>query len=136
MTLLRRLGWTSLLLWACAGLALESAHGLKLASYLDDPMTRELLTLAHAHGVGLAIAAIVIGELGLPRVDEARRSFVAFSTSFAATSIPLGFALSSLAHSEGDPGIAIWIVPAGAVALIAALAVIAHGAWTKPSLPS
>ena len=63
MMLLRRVGWTSLFAWACVGLALESAHGLKLASYLDDALTRELCTLAHAHGVGLALVAIVIGGL-------------------------------------------------------------------------
>jgi len=129
MTLLRRVGWSSLLLWACVGLGLESAHGLKLASYLDDALTRELLTLAHAHGVGLAIVSIVVGELGLARVPESRRSFVASCTVFAALAIPLAFALSSIGHPEGDPGIAIWIVPLGALALICALVVVAHAVW-------
>jgi hypothetical protein len=41
--------------WATFGLVLEAMHGFKVAGYLDDAWTRELLTLAHAHGVGLAI---------------------------------------------------------------------------------
>ncbi len=127
--LLRRVGWTSLLAWACVGLALESAHGLKLASYLDDPMTRQLCTLAHAHGVGLAIVTLVVGELGLAILPEARRRGVALATAAAAIAIPIAFLLSTIDHTEGDPGIAIWIVPVGALALIAALAVVAHAAW-------
>src|SRR5262249_48615315 len=53
-----RFGWTSLLAWAATGLALETAHGLKLAAYLDDALVRLLLTLAHAHGVGLALVVL------------------------------------------------------------------------------
>lgn len=127
--LLRRVGWTSLLGWACVGLALETANGFKLASYLDDPLTRELCTLGHAHGVGLAIVAIVIAELGLPIVAEAQRAWIARATSFAAIAIPVAFLLSAIGHPEGDPGIAIWIVPVGALVLIAALAGIARAAW-------
>jgi hypothetical protein len=127
--LLRRVGWTSLALWACVGLALETAHGFKLASYLDDALTRELCTLGHAHGVGLAIVAIVVGELGLPIVPEARRAWIARTTAFAAIAIPLAFVLSAIGHPEGDPGVAIWMVPVGALALIAALAGLAHAAW-------
>jgi len=131
MMLLRRVGWTSLLAWACIGLALESAHGLKLASYLDDALTRELCTLAHAHGVGLALVAIVIGELGLPRLSEDARRPVARATAFGTIAIPLAFALSAIGHPEGDPGIAIWIVPVGAFALIGALAAIAVSVWRR-----
>jgi hypothetical protein len=126
---LRRLGWTSLFAWACVGLALESAHGLKLARYLDDAMTRELLTLAHAHGVGLAIVAILVGEHGLPRVAEGHRRSIGSATALAAVAVPVGFALSTLGHSEGDPGIAIWLVPLGALGLLGALGAIALGTW-------
>jgi hypothetical protein len=132
MRLLRRVGWTSLFAWACAGLALETAHGLKLASYLDDPMTRELLTLAHAHGVGLALVSILVAEHGLSRVPEARRRGVALAVAFASVTIPLGFALSSFGHTEGDPGVAIWIVPPAALALLFALGAVALGAWREP----
>jgi hypothetical protein len=125
----RRVGWTSLCAWACVGLALEAAHGLKLSSYLDDAMVRELCTLAHAHGVGLSIVLIIIGELGVPLVREERRPAVVRAATFATITIPLAFLLATLGHSEGDPGLAIWLVPITAVSLIAALATIAHAAW-------
>jgi hypothetical protein len=127
--LLRRVGWTSLFAWACIGLALEGAHGLKLSDYLDDALTRELCTLAHAHGVGLAIVALVVAELGLPRLAESRRPFVARSVALAAITIPLAFLLSTIDHGEADPGIAIWLVPVGALALLAALATLALATW-------
>jgi hypothetical protein len=131
MKTLRRLGWTSLLVWAVIGLALESANGLKLAPYLDDALARELLTLAHAHGVGLAIVTLLIAEHGLPRVAEGRHAVVVRATAFAALAIPLGFALAAPGHPEGDPGLPIWIVPVGALALLSALATITHAVWTR-----
>lgn len=130
--LLRRIGWTSLLAWACIGLALETAHGFKLAGYLDDALARELCTLGHAHGVGLAIVTILVAELGLPILDEARRPWIARAIAFAAIAIPAGFLLSALGHPEGDPGFAIWIVPLGALALLGGLAGLAHAAWRAP----
>lgn len=125
--LLRRVGWTSLVAWACVGLALEGAHGLKLSSYLDDALTRELCTLGHAHGVGLALVTILVAEHGLARVTSARP--VALATSFAAIVVPLAFALSAIGHPEGDPGVVVWLVPIGALALLGALGAIAVGAW-------
>ena len=127
--LTRRAGWTSLLAWVCVGLALETAHGLKIAGYLDDALVRDLCTLAHAHGVGLAIALVLIGEHGLGLVADERQRAVANAATFAALTIPLAFLLSTLGHSEGDPGWAIWLVPVGAASLIGALAMIARGAW-------
>lgn len=129
--LLRRVGWTSLFAWACVGLALEAAHGLKLASYLDDALTRELCTLGHAHGVGLAIVTILIAELGLPLLPEPRERPVAIAIALAAITIPIGFLLSAFGHPEGDPGLAIWLVPLGALALLGALATLALAAWTE-----
>ncbi len=60
----RRFGWTSLAAWALFGLALEAAHGFKLAAYLDDNLRHTILRLAHAHGVILAL--VVIGYGGTP----------------------------------------------------------------------
>lgn len=126
---LRRVGWTSLLGWACVGLALESAHGLKLASYLDDTLTRELCTLGHAHGVGLAIVTILVGEHGLKLLPAERVRAVATATAIAAIAVPLAFVGSALGHPEGDPGLVIWVVPIGALILLGALAAIAWSAW-------
>jgi hypothetical protein len=129
--LCRRTGWTSVALWACVGLALEAAHGLKLAGYLDDALTRELCTLAHAHGVGLAIVVLLVGEHGLPRLPREARHSTAMAVVGAAIAIPLAFLASSVSHPEGDPGLPIWIVPFAAVALIAALARIAAASWRE-----
>jgi hypothetical protein len=107
----RQFGWTSLALWAVAGLALETAHGLKLAPYLDDELTRLLLTLAHAaarEDGGRAIGRRLRGGAAL---------------------VPIGFGLGAVAHPEGDPSIAIVLVPIGAVALLVALARLAWSAW-------
>ena len=62
----KQFGWWALSAWAVFGLALEAMHGFKVAGYLDDAWTRELLTLAHAHGVGLALLVLVWGEAGAP----------------------------------------------------------------------
>ncbi|MFO0680556.1 MAG: hypothetical protein U0234_00830 [Sandaracinus sp.] len=130
--LARRVGWTSLAAWALVGMALEAAHGLKLSSYLDDALTRELCTLAHAHGVGLALVTIVVGELGLPRLDEAAARWVARAVAACAVAIPASFLLATIGHGESDPGIAIWAVPVAALTLVVALARIA-GATFAPA---
>lgn len=125
----RRVGWTSLTAWALVGMLLEAAHGLKLARYLDDALTRELCTLAHAHGVGLALVTIVVGELGLPRLDEGSARAVARTVAACAIAIPSSFLLATLGHTESDPGLAIWIVPVAALALVVALARIARATF-------
>ena len=127
----RRVGWTSLALFGAAGLLLETAHGLKLAPYLDDELTRLLLTLAHAHGVGLALVVLVYGAAGVPmlaaREDGGRA--IGRLLRAAALLVPLGFGLGAVAHPEGDPSIAIVLVPIGALALLVALARLAWSAW-------
>lgn len=125
----RRFGWTSLLCWACAGLALEAAHGWKVSAVLDDELTRTLLRLAHAHGVGLSLVAIVHGEFATSWLG-ARARPIAVAIWVGAFLVPVGFALGAIAHPEGDPGFGVLLVPIGALALIVALARTAHAAWT------
>lgn len=127
----RTLGWTCLATWAALGIALEAAHGLKLASYLDDALTRLLLTLAHAHGVALSLLLVVFAHTGaplLPRSDAWTSRLLAG----AAIALPLGFALSSIAHPESDPGIAILIVPIAGLALVIGLARVALASRRSP----
>lgn len=124
-----RFGWTSLAAWACAGVALEAAHGFKLSSYLDDELTRLLLTLSHAHGVGLALIVIVFGTSAVPRIAPERGRHLLRALTFAAVTIPLGFGLGAIAHPEGDPSPAVLLVPIGAVALVYALVQIARDTW-------
>lgn len=106
-----RFGFASLTLWATLGFALEGAHALKLAAYLDHPLRRELLVWAHAHGVGLALVVLAYAATGV-HAGTAR-----FGGLLRAASVvmPLGFAGAIFGHSEGDPGPSIWLVPVGAL---------------------
>lgn len=124
-----RAGWSLLFLYALTGIALEAAHGWKVAAYLDDALARELLRLAHAHGVGLSIVVILFGVSAAPRLDEKLAAHLVHALTAAAVLMPLGFALGAVAHPEGDPSIAILLVPIGALALVYALARTALALW-------
>ena len=56
-----RFGWWSLFVFAALGLALETLQGFKTPLYVDvSSDTRRLMwTLAHAHGVGLALVHVL-----------------------------------------------------------------------------
>lgn len=126
----RRFAWTSLFGWALFGLALEAAHGFKLSVYLDDGLRRTLLRLAHAHGVVLALVVLGYGAGGAALLENpvsARRAGRLLRAG--ALLIPLGFALSAVRSSEGDPSLPILLVPAGALLLLAALGRTALAAW-------
>ena len=122
-----RYGFCGLFVWALLGFTLEAAHGFKLAAYLDDTMVRDLLRLAHAHGVGLSIVCLAYATAGLPlfeqRVDAGRP--VRRLLAAASILMPFGFGLSVIGHSESDPGFAIWLVPLGGSCLLTSLGWIA-----------
>lgn len=122
----QRFGWTSLLVWAVLGAALEAAHGFKLATYLQDDLTRMLLRLGHAHGVGLSLVVLAYSVTALPAMASApgRVPLAGRLLRVAAMLVPLGFALSAFGHPEGDPSPAVFLVPIGACALLVALALI------------
>ncbi len=128
----RIFGWSALLGWAVFGLFLEAMHGFKLSAYLDDALTRELLTLAHAHGVGLSLVVLVFGEAGLPLFDEQERRSPSRALQWGALIVPVAFALSAIDHPEGDPNVLIWLVPVGALAILYALANTAYRAILFP----
>lgn len=130
----RRFGWTSLTLWAALGFALEAAHGFKLEAYLGDELARMLLRLGHAHGVGLALVVLVYGVSGVPVLAPrpGEPPLAGKLLRAAAVLMPLGFALSAFGHPEGDPSVAIFAVPIGALALLAGLAQLAYAAWRAP----
>lgn len=127
----RTLGWSGLCAWAAIGLGLEAAHGLKLSVYLDDELTRLLLTLAHAHGVGLSIVLILFAAHGAPLLASGDRlTLRLLATGWAL--LPLGFALGAIAHPESDPGLAVWLVPPAGLALVAGLARVAKASLSRP----
>ncbi len=131
----RRIGWTSLLGWAAVGLLLEGAHGFKLSRYLDDALTRELCTLGHAHGVGLALVVLVFGEAGLPVLSASTRGSTLTTLALGSVLVPSAFLLSSIAHPEGDPNALVWLVPVGAAMILAALVRTARATWARPPPP-
>lgn len=119
----RRYGFGLLFVSACLGFALELAHALKLAPYLDVPLRRELLTWAHAHGVGLALVLLAYGASGIATPNNVKW------LAIGALGMVFGFALASVDLHESDPGVAIVLVPAGALLVLRALFVAARTAW-------
>jgi hypothetical protein len=126
------IGWWSLLVFLSLGGFLELLHGFKLGFYLDPAhrMRRELWTLAHAHGTVLALVHLAFAA-GLPhfgRWTAARLKLASFFLIDAALLLPLGFFLGGLAPGEGDPAVAILLVPLGAGLLFVAVALTAWSA--------
>jgi len=130
-----RWGWWSILVFATLGLTLEALHGFKVRVYLDTSNeTRRLMwTLAHAHGIGLALVHIVFGLMLRVAPDTAARNLPTISTSLVAASVllPGGFFLGGIAFYAGDPGVGIALVPVGAAALLYAVLSIARGITAK-----
>ena len=124
----KRFGWTSLLLWALVGVAIEAALGWKLPALLDDELARTLVRLGHAHGVGLSLVAIAHEALATPLFPAGDRRALR-AVQLASLLVPCGFVGSALGHPEGDPGVLIMLVPIGALALVAGLGRTALAAW-------
>src|SRR5262249_20946662 len=126
-----RIGWWGLLVFLCLGIALETMHGFKVGFYLDQAhrLRRLLGTLGHAHGTLLSLvhvafaAGLAVPAFGLwtPR----RLRLASFLLTDALLLLPLGFFLGGLGHTEVDPSPGVLLVPVGALALLAAVALIA-----------
>lgn len=121
-----RFGWLWLLVGASTGVVLETLHGFKVGPYLDDELTRLLLTLAHAHAVGLALVVLVYAVAGVPLMS---RRWPGHLLRASAVLVPLGFALGAIGHPEGDPSLPILLVPLGAVLLLVGVAAIVQAAF-------
>jgi hypothetical protein len=119
-----RFGWWSLLVFLSLGIVLESLHAFKVGWYLDTSHeTRRLMfTLAHAHGTFLSLVHMAFAAtLALaPLAAGKLRTLASGSLLGASIALPAGFFLSGVyAFSEtGDPGLAIVLVPVGAVLLL------------------
>ena len=115
-------GWILLALFLPLGLTLEALHALKVPVYLESSMRREMWTLAHAHGnlLGLlCLAFAALGERSIP--DAAARSSVSLWLRLGAVLMPVGFFLGGVLNAEGDPSLAIVLVPLGGLMLLIAL---------------
>jgi hypothetical protein len=127
-----RAGWTALLGFALVGLGLELLHAVKAPSYLGvaaEPR-RLLWTLAHAHGLGLALVNLALAALvrHLPgRLHPAASPCLLASTLL----VPGGFFLGGLFVHGGDPGLGALLVPPGALLLLLALALVVRASLAR-----
>jgi len=112
-------GWLSLAFWMSVGFLLESLMAFKASAYLDDLQRRELFRLAHAHGSLLGVVLVLVA-LWVERGSRLSRAAI-FALRFGAVVMPVGFLAAGLWHPESDPGLAIWLVPIGALPLIFSL---------------
>jgi hypothetical protein len=129
-------GWWALFAFAAIGLTLEGLHGFKAGLYLDagNDTRRLMWRLAHAHGAGLALVNVVFGSYarGLDEATAARLRVASTALLVALVLLPLGFFAGGVVTYGADPGLGVLLVPAGAVALLYALAAIARSTRSAP----
>ena len=113
-------GWWSLAVFASLGAVLEALHGWKVDWYLavGNETRRLLWRLAHAHGTFLALLHLAFG-LGVAHAARAPR-LASGCLVAASVCLPGGFLLAGLGAQGGDPGMAIALVPFGALLLVTA----------------
>jgi len=124
------LAWRALLVYLTFGIVLESLHGFKVGWYLDvsNDTRRLLLTLSHAHGTLLSLVNLAfvfsVRGLGDDAAREVRRAARALLAALVL--LPAGFLLGGLITHSGDPGLGVLLVPFGALALLAGVALTAR----------
>ncbi|MDE0621213.1 MAG: hypothetical protein OXH83_06040 [Bryobacterales bacterium] len=119
--------------FAIVGITLEGFHGFKTGWYLEDAYeTRRLLfTLGHAHGALLALINIVFGvavaALGgnIARLLQASRLLL-----MGTVLLPAGFFLGGFGLYGSDPGVGVYLVPVGALCVLAAFLIAAVSGGT------
>jgi hypothetical protein len=125
-------GWSALFVFLLGGYGLEMLEGFKLSSFVLDPIRRELWTLAHFHGALLGLVNLVYTNWAdREPMSRALRARASSSLLVGSALLPLGFFLGGAAHHEGDPGIGVLLVPAGATFLLFAVGAQARAAWGK-----
>jgi hypothetical protein len=122
-----RFGWGALLVFVIVGLGLEALLALKNSAYVDvgNDTRRLMWRLGHAHGTGLALVNIAYGLTvkSLPGAADLLASACLLTALFL---VPLGFLGGGFLVQGGDPGLFVFAVPPGAVALIVGVARIAR----------
>jgi hypothetical protein len=128
---LLRQGWASIAVWMSVGLLLEGLIGYKIPAYLNDPQRRELFRLGHTHGTLLGIV-LVVAALVLQRGAEVPKA-ARTALRIGAVLMPAGFFVAGIWHTESDPGLAIWLVPPGALLVIYAAVAFTLAHFKKPT---
>jgi hypothetical protein len=73
--------------------------------------------LAHAHGTLLGVLHVIYG-LTVKAMPEAGDALASICLLAALVLVPLGFFLGGVVTNAGDPGVMVFVVPPGAVALV------------------
>ncbi|MEN3333574.1 MAG: hypothetical protein V7641_2939 [Blastocatellia bacterium] len=128
---LLRQGWASIAVWMSVGLLLEGLIGYKIPAYLNDPQRRELFRLGHTHGTLLGIV-LIVAALVLQRRPHVPKAALA-ALRIGALLMPAGFFVAGIWHTESDPGLAIWLVPPGALLVIYAAIAFTLAHFKKPT---
>ncbi len=125
-----RFGWAWLLLWLLVGFTLEMLHGFKANAYLLDPIRREFWTLAHFHGVALALVNLIYVRWAEGnQLPTGQRNLASWALMAGSVLMPLGFFLGGLVHFEGDPGLGIFLAPPGALLILLTVCLQTIAAW-------
>ena len=100
-------------------------HGLKIDWYLNPvfEIRRLMWTLAHAHGTLISLIQIAFAAtIFLTNSHSESRLKIASALLMGSGIImPLGFFLGGVFIYGGDPGLGIFLVPVGALMLLAAV---------------
>jgi hypothetical protein len=110
-------GWLGIAFWMTFGLLLEGLLGYKIPAYLSDAQRRELFQLAHAHGTLLSLVLIIAALCAKSFAIEIPRP-ARLALRIGSILMPMGFLFAGISHPEGDPGVAIWLVPFAALMVI------------------
>jgi hypothetical protein len=123
-----KLGWWGLALFALLGLVLEGLHAFKVGAYLnvDSEARRLMWRLAHAHGALLSLVNLAFALTLLRAAPKPLASLWSGAFAAATVLIPAGFFVGGVFARGADPGVGVFLVPVGAVLLIAALAAVAR----------
>ena len=130
-----RFGWWSLLTFVALGILLESLLAYKVTWYLGEDyenIRRLMWRLAHAHGTLLSLVHLLFAmtvHLVPATVDQRGTKFASPCFMAASFLLPGGFFLGGIFTYEqnADPGIGVFLVPVGALLMVAAVSLTAVG---------
>jgi hypothetical protein len=125
-----RVGWSALLLFGVLGVLLEALHAFKVPWYLGvaSESRRLLFTLAHAHGVGLALVNLALAAT-CHRLPRPLTPAASLALVVGTLLVPGGFFLGGLFVHGGDPGLGAILIPVGALFVLASLLLIVRAAF-------
>jgi hypothetical protein len=127
-----RVGAVALLGFATLGTLLELLHAYKAPWYLavDTESRRFLWTLAHAHGIGLALVNLALAAV-VPLLPRPLHRAASPALIAGTLLVPGGFFLGGVFAHGGDPGLGAILIPPGALAILVALALVARAALAR-----